>query len=67
MLKRFNKIFGIQDSIEEEKKRFVQRVNQIILENFKNFCDYEKLFRTVCFGLSDTVLDRFWGSGTTLA
>lgn len=38
MLKRFNKVFGIQSSIDEERKKFVQRINQELFEHttFKN-------------------------------
>ena len=28
--KRFNEVFGLEDGIEDEKKRFVQRVNHVI-------------------------------------
>jgi len=30
ILKRFNEIFGLEDSLEDERKRFVERVNQLI-------------------------------------
>ena len=30
MLDRFNKLFGIQESVAAEKTKFVQRINQTI-------------------------------------
>jgi hypothetical protein len=55
VLKKFNEIFGLEDSSEEERKRFVKRVNQIIFhridtEQHYNF-DYSMLFGLVCFEL----------------
>ena len=53
--KRFNEIFGLEDGIEEERKRFVERVNQIIFhymdtEHWEDF-DYRTLFERVCLEL----------------
>ena len=31
--KRFNEIFGLEDGVDEERKRFVQRVNQFIFHH----------------------------------
>lgn len=51
--KRFNKILGVQDSLEEERIRFVQRVNQVIFHTMDTIdstdFDYKKLFQLICF------------------
>jgi hypothetical protein len=51
--KRFNKILGVQDSLEEERIRFLQRVNQIIFHTIDTlkptYFDYKKLFLMICF------------------
>jgi len=53
--KTFNVILGISDRVEDEKKRFVERVNQIIFHyidtEFPVRFDYENLFAGVCFEL----------------
>jgi hypothetical protein len=59
--KEFNKIFGIEDSVEEEKKRFVQRVNQLIFHEidtrrYEAF-HYKFLFEMVCFALGVNAQD----------
>lgn len=53
--KTFGEIFGLEDDVEDERKRFVQRVNQIIFhpidtEGCRGFA-YEGLFQFVCFEL----------------
>lgn len=53
--KRFNEIFGLEDRVEDERKRFVERVNQVIFhdidtEGCDSFND-EVLFELVCFEL----------------
>ncbi len=61
MLKRFNKIFGIQDSEEDEKRRFIQRINQTIIEAVEDLrypVSYEKIFRTLCYSLGTNADDR---------
>ncbi|MBN2130583.1 MAG: hypothetical protein JW741_13865 [Sedimentisphaerales bacterium] len=55
MRKRFNELLGLQDTVEQERKRFVERVNQTIFhevdtEKATSF-DYPKLFALVCFEL----------------
>lgn len=55
ILKRFNKIFGLGDGIEEERRRFVERVNQFIFHdidtgNTDKF-RYRTLFELLCFEL----------------
>ena len=62
--KRFNEIFNIEDTVEEEKRRFVERINQLIfhvidtteIRTFK----YETLFDMICFelGVNVTYLER---------
>ncbi len=53
--KRFNEIFGFEDTVEAERKRFVERVNQAIFHNIDTVdCDsydYEHLIQLVCFDL----------------
>ena len=66
ILKRFNEIFGLEDGIEDERKRFVQRVNQAIFHEIDfvqpiNF-DYETLFECICFELGVNAHDIDWRS-----
>lgn len=53
--KRFNKIFGLGDGIEEERRRFVERVNHIIFHDIDTGDTdkflYPALFDKVCFEL----------------
>ncbi len=53
--KRFNEAFGLEESIEEERKRFVQRVNQAIFHEIdtdkSDIFDYHTLFKLICFEL----------------
>jgi hypothetical protein len=58
MIKRFNKRFGIEESLEEERARFVQRINQIVFKEIEVDNGYEKAFRTVCYGLGENADDR---------
>lgn len=55
ILKRFNEIFGQESNVEEERKRFVERVNQLIFNTIdckgSLFFDYRNLFERVCFEL----------------
>ncbi|MFQ5861963.1 MAG: hypothetical protein ACE5IC_02475 [Candidatus Brocadiales bacterium] len=51
MLKEFNKRFGIQSSVEEEKRRFVQRINQSVFYKIEKRSDYELLFKSTCYWL----------------
>lgn len=51
--RRFNQIFGIKDSVEEERGKFVQRTNQIIFHvvdtgNPREFA-YSTFFKILCF------------------
>ena len=55
VIKRFNEKFGLKGNDEKERKRFVERINQIIFhcidtEEYDDF-DYENLFEKVCFEL----------------
>ena len=59
--KRFNEIVGLGDSVEDERKRFVDRVNQIIFHEIdtvkhKQF-NYRGLFKLVCFELGVNAQD----------
>lgn len=53
--KRFNEIFGIEDNVEEERQRFVNRVNQSIFHDIDAEGAYEfgypTLFGNICFEL----------------
>jgi len=53
--KRFNEVFGLEDRIEEEKERFINRVNQIIFHRIDTEqveqLDYSLLYELVCFEL----------------
>lgn len=55
ILKRFNEIFGLEDSVEDERKRFVGRVNQLIFNMIdsqeSSSFQYRNLFEIVCFEL----------------
>lgn len=51
-IKRFNEVFGIEADPEEEKRRFVHRINQTILTSIQRQPypdDYERVFRFVCY------------------
>ncbi len=53
--KRFNEVFGLEDRLEDERKRFVERVNQFIFHEMDTVkCssfNYQTLFECVCFEL----------------
>ena len=53
--KKFNKIFGLEDNVESERKRFVQRVNQVIFYDIDTIYSttfaYHRLFKMICFQL----------------
>ncbi len=57
MLNRFNKNFGIQESVEEEKRKFVQRINQTIFDEIEEDESYETVFRTICYWLGKNADD----------
>ena len=53
-IKRFNQAFGIKVDLDDEKRRFVQRINQTILKTIQEEPypdDYEGVFRRACYGL----------------
>ena len=59
-IKHFNKAFGLQADLDEEKRRFVQRINQTILKGIQEGPypdDYERVFRRVCYGLGENAGD----------
>ena len=53
--KRFSEIFGLEDNVEAERKRFVERVNQSIFHDIDTVksrtFNYETLFELLCFEL----------------
>jgi hypothetical protein len=67
--KQFNKIFGIEDSTEKEKQRFVERVNQIIFDKIdkapESRFNYEALFPLICFelGVNANDFEKRCGNG----
>jgi hypothetical protein len=61
--KRFNSIFGLRDTIEQERKRFVNRINLVIFHEIESreagnvqkygsaTNEYSQLFNAICFEL----------------
>lgn len=49
--KRFYKNFGIKVPVEEEMRRFVQRINQTIFKMVEGLYLYEKVFSRLCYWL----------------
>ena len=39
MIKKFNELFGIKETIENEKIRFVQRINMTIFNEYNNIAN----------------------------
>lgn len=58
MLKKIYELFGIQPKLDDEKKGFVQRINQTIYSNVEKRQDYGKLFRRICYSLGENADDR---------
>jgi hypothetical protein len=61
MLGRFNKIFGIQAGLEEEKSRFVERINQTAfppIENLTYGPSYAEVFEQICYWLGTNGKER---------
>ena len=53
-IKEFDKLFGITSSVEEEKGKFVNRIENIIFDHFINAYEYDQykiLFIDVCYQL----------------
>jgi hypothetical protein len=60
MLKRFNKIWGIQDSEEVERQRFVQRINQTVFaETERDNSAYNAILLVVCYELGVSYHDHY--------
>lgn len=59
--KRFNEIFGLGDSVEDERGRFVDRVNQVIFHEIDTVHTdsfvYRELFKFICFELGVNAQD----------
>lgn len=59
--KKFNKILGLEDNVEAEKKRFVERVNQYIFNDIdtteRSEFEYIALFHLLCFELGVNALN----------
>ena len=60
MLGRFNKIFGIQETLPVVQSRFVQRINQTAFHNIDKmfFVHYKVIFEQVCYWLGVNAIDR---------
>ena len=56
-LKRFYKQFGAEPMIEEENKKFVNRINQTLIKDLHNSYDYERLFHSICYSLGENSAD----------
>jgi hypothetical protein len=61
MLGRFNKVFGIQDDLLTEQRRFVERINQTAfpaIEKLQYPLSYREIFGLVCYWLGTNANDR---------
>jgi hypothetical protein len=61
MLGRFNKVFGIQDDVTTEQKRFVERINQTAIARIEKVSypvSYQAVFEAVCYWLGTNANDR---------
>lgn len=60
MLRRFNEILKITDTINKEKHRFVHRINQTVFKHMENYVDYQykKTFEGICYLLGENADDR---------
>lgn len=61
MLKIFNKTFGIEESVEEERNRFVQRINQTLFNQIEDHPypeSYNNIFKILCYQLGLNADDR---------
>lgn len=56
--KKFNQIFGAEESLEDERRRFVDRVNQVIFSSTEDMAGYSTIFRQVCFELGINADER---------
>jgi hypothetical protein len=61
MLKRFNKIWEVQDSEEVERQRFVQRINQTAFVDIEKMThpSYESILERVCYELGVNYSDHY--------
>lgn len=57
ILRIFNKMFNVQENLESEKTKFVNRVNQTIFNKIENFHEYESIFKTICYWLGENAND----------
>jgi len=60
--KRFNEVFRVEDNAEEEKKRFVERINHRVFHaidtQMADDFNYHALFRNVCYEMGVDANDR---------
>ena len=61
----FNALHGIKDNIEDEKRRFVERVNQVIFREVDTIrarqFNYDRLLKVLCFEIGRN-FDDLWRS-----
>jgi hypothetical protein len=64
---RFNKLFGIQPNLEEEKARFVNRINQVVFRvidtESADAYAYSELFERLCIVLGENASDLLRAHG----
>lgn len=53
ILKRFNKLFKIEESLENEQNRFVQRINQTVFMEIEWHKTFNIIFRRICYNLGE--------------
>lgn len=56
-VKDFDKRFGLGPSIEEERNRFVARIENLIFDRLVELDEYYELFESVCFQLGFNALE----------
>lgn len=56
--KKIYEEMGIKISVEEEKQRFVNRINLSIFNEFKNNSSYKDIFKSVCYRLGINADDK---------
>ncbi len=57
MLKQFYELFNIKNTLEEEQRNFVHRINQRLLDELESYYNYKKTFQFVCYGVGKNAND----------
>lgn len=55
---RFNDLFGIKDTLEEERQRFVKRINQTAFNFAERESGYGETFGRVCYSMGENTDDE---------